>query len=718
MTPPVHPESSATSSPEATATPRRIVLIADDEDVAAAFQVKVVAHAHELRRVESINELFDGGAFERADVVVLGAELGEREVSACAHELRILRPGLPVVLLAHRDEREIALSALRNGFDDVLSPTMSAAELDACWSRVVQFDDPEQVPANDTSDVEAAQIVLEPGWRVPGTPYRIDRWLGEGGMGDVFQATHMQIQRKLALKALASRHCTDRRCVRTFRNEARASARIGAPNIVDIYDILELPDGRVILCMEFVDGTPLDELIDDASFDLPRLLAVTRQLCKGLAAAHETGIVHRDIKPANIMVTSRGGTPDFVKILDFGIAAIQADLRSDEPVAGTPEYMAPETLKKQSPAGSADLYAVGCLLYEWACGRRPYEGAPKSVIASQVYEPVPNIDEHKVREFPPAFGEVVTRCLQKDPADRYADMDELEAALLDVQLDFECVTSWDHLPLPRVDDERRQSLVERFDALKAPPVAPPRRRRWGFLTTVAMLAIAGVGYAALTFGPERFTDSVLAAAVNSSMGRTFGGAAATDERGSAVAPFDADAEPAVAEPAVAAAGLALSAADPVAASMGTQSVVEPELTVTGGASPHDEHLSANDDGALDSANDDDSAKDARDDDEQTRPRSKEGRLKARLARDPNDVAAMDDLAAYYFESKDYRDSAEYARMATKATPADGRRWLKLGHAEYKLFRYANALEAYEKANELGDEFASEHISVVESKLSL
>src|SRR5690606_37744118 len=156
-----------------------------------------------------------------------------------------------------------------------------------------------------------APIKLMAGKPIPGTRYKLLRWLGEGGMGVVYEAEHIDIERRVALKILRSELSLRSDTAQVFRDEARAAARAGSKNIVEIFDFGELPDGRLFFCMELLNGIDLASLAE-GELDLGRLIAVLRQVCKGLGAAHKAGIVHRDIKPENIILVQHEGRRDMV----------------------------------------------------------------------------------------------------------------------------------------------------------------------------------------------------------------------------------------------------------------------------------------------------------------------------------------------------------------------------------------------------------------------
>ncbi|MCB9755236.1 MAG: protein kinase [Myxococcales bacterium] len=341
---------------------------------------------------------------------------------------------------------------------------------------------------------QAAGLALVPGQVIQGTRYRLLRWIGDGGMGVVYEAEHVDLERRVALKILRHEACHEPAAIQAFRDEARAVGRIGAEQIVDVFDFAELPDGRLMFAMELIEGTPLYRLYEEQLLSMGRVFAILRQLCKGLAAAHAAGIIHRDIKPDNIIVGTRRGRADAVKILDFGIATILAEQHNAESgLAGTPYYLAPEIVSGLTFDARVDIYALGCTAYEMLVGEPPFfhEALDKSLKAHLVEQPRrPSIVTG--RDVPPELEEVVLRCLEKIPGDRYPDMASLEAALCRAQLKARIISEWDDLPLPEVDPDERAELLSGYAELAAVR-GPTRRSRallWGVIAGVFGLAIA------------------------------------------------------------------------------------------------------------------------------------------------------------------------------------------------------------------------------------
>ena len=355
--------------------------------------------------------------------------------------------------------------------------------------------------ATPSSTPERTRLRLVAGKIVPGTRYRLRRWLGEGGMGVVYEAEHIDIERRVALKILRFDLSQQPEMAQVFRDEARAASRMGHANVVEIFDFGELPDGRLFFCMELLDGKDLVP-VDGAPRPPEEVIAIVRQLCKGLAAAHKHGIVHRDIKPENIILVQRGGRDGVVKLVDFGISAMLAagTVADSSRISGTPHYMAPEQVEGEPFDGRLDMYAVGCVAYELLTGAPPFPGelVEDVLIAQLDKQPTPPTQTPRGGATPPALEAVVLRCLAKRREDRYADMNDLEAAVCEAQIAAGLRTAWDDLPLPEVEPER----VARLRARMPSPHSEPQRRRWLLPVAVAASLVVGVGITVALMGRE------------------------------------------------------------------------------------------------------------------------------------------------------------------------------------------------------------------------
>jgi serine/threonine protein kinase len=264
--------------------------------------------------------------------------------------------------------------------------------------------------------------------------YKIDRKLGEGGMGTVYEAEHVITGRRLAIKILERRDKLPAEALDRFLQEARAPAKIGHPNIVEVLDAGTEPDGTPFIAMELLEGETLDEVIKRDHVVQPRALAaIMDQLLEGLGAMHARGLVHRDLKPANIFLCRGGSTPLRVKLLDFGIAkALGEEGRTKSGyVIGTPAYMAPEQMRNaRSATPKSDLWSVGVMLYECLAGHRPFRGETFGLLA-QISGPSPSPALAAIAPaLPPALTDLVDALLAKDLGSRPGSASEVRARLL------------------------------------------------------------------------------------------------------------------------------------------------------------------------------------------------------------------------------------------------------------------------------------------------
>lgn len=264
--------------------------------------------------------------------------------------------------------------------------------------------------------------------------YRIIRKLGEGGMGSVYLAEHVVIEKKMALKVLAPELARRSDLVARFLQEARSASRIGHENVIDISDFGQSVDGLVYIAMEFLDGKDLGEIVrTQGAMTWTEARDIVLQICRALRAAHDKGIVHRDMKPENIFLVQREGQPHFVKILDFGIAKVMGldpngpRLTRTGMIFGTPEYMAPEQAEGKDTDHRADIYAVGCIIYHLITGQTPFvaESFMTMLTKHLMEDPVAPSSRRPDLAITPEMDNLVLKALEKDRDKRWQSMAEL-----------------------------------------------------------------------------------------------------------------------------------------------------------------------------------------------------------------------------------------------------------------------------------------------------
>ena len=262
--------------------------------------------------------------------------------------------------------------------------------------------------------------------------YRVERRLGQGGMGTVYVAEHLGIGKRVALKCLNPEYSANTMVVERFLREARLATAAGNEHIVDVTDIGKLPDGAPFIVMELLEGRELgDALEQDGPFVIGRAVRILRQACDALAAAHDKGIVHRDLKPDNLFLSRRKREPEFVKVLDFGISKLTESgkvqkLTGTGMTLGTPHYMSPEQAQGlPSVDHRTDVYALGVILYELLVGELPFdEDTFPMLVVAIVTRDAPSVRVRR-KDVPFELDAVVLRCLAKDPELRPQSVTEL-----------------------------------------------------------------------------------------------------------------------------------------------------------------------------------------------------------------------------------------------------------------------------------------------------
>lgn len=252
--------------------------------------------------------------------------------------------------------------------------------------------------------------------------FRIECEIGTGGMGTVYRATHLGLERPVAVKIIKQEFAGDRDVADRFLREARTMARLRHPHAAMIFDAGNLPDGRHFIIMEFVEGITLSQALSrENRFSAERAVKIAVQICEVLAEAHQLGIIHRDLKPSNIMLNERG-----VRVLDFGVAkvlvtpettATHATTGSGQ-IVGTPRYMSPEQCLGQRVGARSDLYSLGVVLYEMLAGRPPFiDALPSAVLVKQAIAPPPPLPQMRP-DIPKQLALAVHTLLAKRPEDR------------------------------------------------------------------------------------------------------------------------------------------------------------------------------------------------------------------------------------------------------------------------------------------------------------
>jgi hypothetical protein len=354
----------------------------------------------------------------------------------CASD-RDLRQSVEALLIAHRESATVVDQPADGRSEAAGCPSDGTIAFEAApgptrLSLAVTQKDDVAAPDKPTAGEDVSLEFLEPSAK-PGSLGRLGHHevlevLGRGGFGIVVRAFDETLHRMVAIKVLAPQLAATSPARKRFLREARASARARHANVVQIYAVEELP--LPYLVMEYIPGKTLQQRLEETGpLDLADVLRIGAQIARGLAAAHEQGLIHRDIKPANILLES--GVEQTVKITDFGLAraADDASLSQSGVIAGTPLYMAPEQATGEPPDPRADLFSLGSVLYAMASGRPPFRAATPLAVLKRVAEDTPRPIRQIIPEVPQWLCDVISRLHAKDPAQRFQSAAEVAALL-------------------------------------------------------------------------------------------------------------------------------------------------------------------------------------------------------------------------------------------------------------------------------------------------
>ncbi len=282
--------------------------------------------------------------------------------------------------------------------------------------------------------------------------YEIVKLIGEGGMGRVFQARQVSMNRMVALKILRAQLASDEQLLARFQQEAMSVSRLRHPNTITVYDYGKTEDGFLFMAMELLGGNSLFSLLrEEKRLTLPRALHVMEQVCGAVSEAHSVGIVHRDLKPENIQIDEVANDPDYAKVLDFGIAKIihgdgdaagGKTLTMAGAIFGTPHYMSPEQVHGLRVDHRTDIYSLGVILYEILSGTTPFDGAtPMAVMMAQASKPPPDIRDIAEADVTDSIAEIINGALVKERDDRIQTVPDMLQRIRAAQYEIGELTS-------------------------------------------------------------------------------------------------------------------------------------------------------------------------------------------------------------------------------------------------------------------------------------
>jgi serine/threonine-protein kinase len=351
--------------------------------------------------------------------------------------------------------------------------------------------------------------------RVIHEKYKITSLLARGGMGKVYKALQSPLDRVCAVKVLTppQNESVDGQFHKRFFLEASIGARLTHPNTVTIFDYGVADDGVYFIAMEYLEGKTLSKVLrEEGPFNEERTTHIARQICRSLREAHTLGVVHRDLKPANVYLLQHGDESDVVKVLDFGLVKNveegSEDLTQTGLFMGSPKYMSPEQVKGEHVDGRADVYALGVMMFEMLTGHVPFEKAKQlDTLLAHVHDPVPALKDKKADlEVSEAIEALITRCLQKNPADRPNGMEEVLASLKLTAGGANTFTrsasdvlraSASFTPQPQVSMNSLSGEIPAANPTSIMPAAQQKqgRAKFFFAAAAALVLVVGIGVA-------------------------------------------------------------------------------------------------------------------------------------------------------------------------------------------------------------------------------
>jgi DNA-binding response OmpR family regulator/tRNA A-37 threonylcarbamoyl transferase component Bud32 len=440
----------------------RILVVDDHQDFADTVRDWLETEQHAVDTVYTPGEALRHLKSSNYDLVVLDWNLPQMSGPQLCEHYRASGGNAYVIMLTGMSTVENRVQGLDSGADDYVAKPCDMTELVARVRAVLRR--PTRgtgtlagVPSSDNDEKRLKHICLSctqefsltvktcpkckielsriakkhfPGELVAGK-YRIQEFLGEGGMSAVYMAENLFIGKRVALKLLHNRYLSDAQLIRRLKQEAHAAGSLEHPNLVHVYDFGITEQGEAYLVMELLTGTSLSELVaEHKRLSVAMVADIFTQICEGLAYAHDKGIIHRDLKPSNVMIIQDTGN---IKIVDFGVAR-DLNLSDSQKITitgeliGSPPYMSPEQCSGKPPDARSDIYSLGCIMYECFAGHPPFESENTiGLIRQHVHEgPPPFAPELEV---PSPWQHIVFTMLQKEPGDRFQSMEELKSQL-------------------------------------------------------------------------------------------------------------------------------------------------------------------------------------------------------------------------------------------------------------------------------------------------
>ncbi|MBY0546322.1 MAG: protein kinase [Candidatus Obscuribacterales bacterium] len=408
----------------------KVLLVEDYEDVGLIVRDYLQASQYTVEFLQTATDARSSMKSNRYDVIILDWDLPDGTGLELCREFRGNGGVTPILLMTGRSAVEEKETGLDAGADDYITKPFALRELTARLKAMLRRSTQYAPPVTENFSEPRAGMIL-------GGKYRLVDQIGEGGMSVIWRAADTTMQREVVVKLMRGYLSQDDRTLKRFEQECRVLAKLNNANTVMVFDAGSIDNKLPFLIMEYVRGVSLRDIITRGGpMPIKQILQISIQVCRGLQAAHDAGVVHRDLKPDNILVNEDLSRPDAVKIVDFGIALLMQGgferVTRDGMVIGTMEYISPEQLDDTVLDGRADLYALGVVLYEMATGDIPFKANNAEAVMMKHLRERPPLPSAMRAEAGP-LDAIVSKAMEKNRNWRYESADafrlDLEKAL-------------------------------------------------------------------------------------------------------------------------------------------------------------------------------------------------------------------------------------------------------------------------------------------------
>lgn len=409
----------------------KLLMVDDDEDLCIIVGDRLLLDQHQVDSAFTLAQAAEMLRAGKYDLLILDWDLPDGKGTDLCRALRSMGDTIAVLMLTGRGAIDAKEEGFDAGADDYLTKPFDLKELSMRIRALLK-----RTAASAPPPVKADDAQGPPGvGKLISGKYLLQEVIGEGGMAVVYRATHTAMDKPVVVKMIHRHLLSNSSMVKRFEQECKIMAKISHPNVVAIFDVGEVDGSLPFLVMEYVKGESLyDYIYREGGVPVQEALGIMIQICRGLEAAHASGVIHRDLKPENILIQDDKERSDRVKIVDFGVAHLVTSgqrLTAADQIVGTAQYMAPEQLLDTQLDARADIYAAGIILYEMVSGEMPFDATSTQALFVKLLreQPQPLSERCSRIAAQSPVEQITSRALQKDRSLRFQSAAELRVAL-------------------------------------------------------------------------------------------------------------------------------------------------------------------------------------------------------------------------------------------------------------------------------------------------